>query len=345
MAVLEPSDFFSAPGLEMNPARIAVENAIVRGQRALAVSLDSISLLVRFGVFQAKRPFCAAWADFRTTDGRARITLDSVAFLPTVRAMLLDAPLPDSLPPDLAGAIAELVVDTLPDSAGVSLEGAGLGMPPAAFGSGGNAPWQLGMRVETSDGQLLANGVLYCEESVATALPRALDTASAEAAAPMIEPDAVGRAQLASIQIPLEEFENLHPLDVLVLGAYGLGGKVPIRLFFASGLIFFGSLDGEIITMNTEEKTDGNNQDSAPAQPVPADLEKLPVRIGFELGSVTVTLAELRSLAAGSVVEIPVPLDAPVTLRANGKEIGHGALLRVGDHVAVRILDLGAQKA
>ncbi len=87
------------------------------------------------------------------------------------------------------------------------------------------------------------------------------------------------------------------------------------------------------------------NQDAAPAPAAPADLDKLPVRIGFELGSVTVTLAELRDMAAGSVVEIPAPLDSPVILRANGKEIGHGALLRVGDHMAVRILDLGAQTA
>jgi type III secretion system YscQ/HrcQ family protein len=69
-------------------------------------------------------------------------------------------------------------------------------------------------------------------------------------------------------------------------------------------------------------------------------LDALEVRLTFDLGGRTATLAEIRGLAAGSVLELPENPDARLTIRAGGKAIGTGTLIMVDGRAGVRVESL-----
>lgn len=71
-----------------------------------------------------------------------------------------------------------------------------------------------------------------------------------------------------------------------------------------------------------------------------SDIDDLPVRLVFEVGRLDITLDELRSLGVG----VPVPLDRPassaVQVFANGRRIGAGEMVMIGEQIGVRITQL-----
>jgi type III secretion protein Q len=71
-----------------------------------------------------------------------------------------------------------------------------------------------------------------------------------------------------------------------------------------------------------------------------AGLDALEVRLSFELGGRTATLAELRGMSAGSVLEFPENPDARVAIRAGGKAIGTGSLIMIDGRAGVRVESL-----
>lgn len=77
-------------------------------------------------------------------------------------------------------------------------------------------------------------------------------------------------------------------------------------------------------------------------EPPRAAMDDMEVTLVFELGRRPATLAELRGLAAGHVLEIGRNLSGPVSILANGQRIGEGELVKAGGALAVRILKAGA---
>lgn len=70
------------------------------------------------------------------------------------------------------------------------------------------------------------------------------------------------------------------------------------------------------------------------------DLNDIPVKLLFELGRIELSLAEVRQLAAGAVIPLSRPLEESVDISANGRRIGRGSLVRIGDNLGVRITKL-----
>jgi type III secretion protein Q len=71
-----------------------------------------------------------------------------------------------------------------------------------------------------------------------------------------------------------------------------------------------------------------------------SDLDDVPVRLVFELGRVELSLGELQRLAPGALVPLARPLDEPLDIIANGRRLGRGALVQIGDSLGVRIVSL-----
>ena len=86
--------------------------------------------------------------------------------------------------------------------------------------------------------------------------------------------------------------------------------------------------------------TEDDDQDRPVQAIVESAIDELPVRLVFEVGRKDVSLDELRSLAVGS----PVPLDraasSAVQIFANGRRIGSGEMVMIGDQLGVRITQL-----
>lgn len=68
-----------------------------------------------------------------------------------------------------------------------------------------------------------------------------------------------------------------------------------------------------------------------------AALEQLPIRVVLELGRLDLPLAEIRRLAPGYVLPLPKPSESAVDIVANGRKIGHGSLVKIGDSMGVRV--------
>ncbi len=114
-----------------------------------------------------------------------------------------------------------------------------------------------------------------------------------------------------------------------------------LALSINNTLIASGSLLDGRITIESVEGTPmdhylDNNQNIQPETNQP--LDTLPIRLNFELGSTNRTLAEVKNITAGHVIELNNPLDAPVLITVNGQCIGRGELVKIGDHCGVRVL-------
>ncbi len=96
-----------------------------------------------------------------------------------------------------------------------------------------------------------------------------------------------------------------------------------------------GERDEELFgTLDEEDETKETGQ--APA----ITPEQLPVQLTVEVGRLKMTAAELMKLAPGNLLDLHVAPEQGVDLVLNGKKVGRGELIRMGDLLGVRILSL-----
>ena len=69
-----------------------------------------------------------------------------------------------------------------------------------------------------------------------------------------------------------------------------------------------------------------------------SDLDGVPVVLAFELGRATLPLGEIRQLAPGAIVPLADVRKETVDMIANGKRIGQGEIVRIGDSLGVRVV-------
>ncbi|MBA8879551.1 FliM/FliN family flagellar motor switch protein [Phyllobacterium myrsinacearum] len=70
-------------------------------------------------------------------------------------------------------------------------------------------------------------------------------------------------------------------------------------------------------------------------------IDSLSVRVIFELARTDMSLREIKELAEGSVVPVAAINEGAVSILANGRKIGRGDIVRLGEGLGVRILQLG----
>lgn len=66
----------------------------------------------------------------------------------------------------------------------------------------------------------------------------------------------------------------------------------------------------------------------------------IPLRLTVELGSCTLSVAEILKLGTGSIVELDRPANEPVNLLANNRPIARGEIVAVEENFALRITEL-----
>ena len=69
-------------------------------------------------------------------------------------------------------------------------------------------------------------------------------------------------------------------------------------------------------------------------------LMHVPLRLSVELGTATMSVAEILKLGAGSVVELDRSIDGPVTLLVNDRPIARGEIVAVEENFGLRITEL-----
>ena len=67
---------------------------------------------------------------------------------------------------------------------------------------------------------------------------------------------------------------------------------------------------------------------------------RLPLEVTFEVGQISVSLAQLQRLQPGYVFDLSRPVEgAEVAIAVNGQNIGRGELVAAGDTLGVRVLN------
>lgn len=69
-------------------------------------------------------------------------------------------------------------------------------------------------------------------------------------------------------------------------------------------------------------------------------FDAIPVRLSFDLGDISLTLAELRALQPGQAIRLEHPIASAVRIRANGTLVGEGTLVEIDGHLGVSISQL-----
>jgi flagellar motor switch protein FliN len=69
-------------------------------------------------------------------------------------------------------------------------------------------------------------------------------------------------------------------------------------------------------------------------------LMQVPLRLTVELGSCSMSVAEILKLGSGSIVELDRPANAPVILLVNNRPIARGEIVAVEENFGLRVTEL-----
>ena len=96
----------------------------------------------------------------------------------------------------------------------------------------------------------------------------------------------------------------------------------------------FGNLDDEPVSSRK------SSSEASSTERISISSQELPVQLTVEVGRVRMTAGELLSLTPGNLLDLHVAPEQGVDLVVNGKKVGRGELIRMGDLLGVRILNL-----
>ncbi|MGY3622271.1 type III secretion system cytoplasmic ring protein SctQ [Bradyrhizobium sp. USDA 10063] len=71
--------------------------------------------------------------------------------------------------------------------------------------------------------------------------------------------------------------------------------------------------------------------------PSEADLDNIEITLVFECGRWPIPLGALRNVSEGHVFELGRPVDGPVDILVNGRRIGRGDIIRIGEELGIRL--------
>lgn len=74
-------------------------------------------------------------------------------------------------------------------------------------------------------------------------------------------------------------------------------------------------------------------------------IQAVKVQLAVSIGKSELTIAELFALKEGSIITLDQPTDAPVDIHLDGKLIGRGEIVVVGDNFGIRVTELGGTSA
>ena len=161
--------------------------------------------------------------------------------------------------------------------------------------------------------------------------------------------------ELGATTLPLDDLYSLETGDIVFLDQHVKGQQVIVRV--NENVAFLGETNGtQVSILQGFQTMDEHHQEALPEDELEhheemdeetgaestgdIDLNDLPVNLTFEVGQQKMTLNELQGLGVGFVFELDNPIQQPVSVRANGKLIGHCELVQIENRLGARITHL-----
>ena len=329
-------------------ARLEGLNAFYRRRDAFALEL-------------AGRPatIAAAWPlplDAHSPGYRLDLTIDGVAAAATVAAPLIDAIVSGvepalslaGLAPELAGMLVEFALSrqlaALEQRVPARLAITAVCAESRAFERAD--PSALTCLI-TIDGLGGFRADLRLASSSVTRLTPLFDRGTASVD-PADDLTVTVCARVAAATVSVGEIAGLSPGDVVLVDQHCEPPLMAIAVIGEHLLACLETSDagGRIVTgpvggrgsaweWSMEKVPDKSHDDVAKSS-----LDDLPVKLVFELGRLDLSLREVRKLGPGAIVPLHRPVEESLDVIANGRRIGRGTLVQIGDSLGVRLTRL-----
>jgi type III secretion system YscQ/HrcQ family protein len=179
---------------------------------------------------------------------------------------------------------------------------------------------------------------------------------------------------VAEVGVTIAELEQLTAGDVIVLAGMTAASAAQVQLAISPHTSIIAEVSGHKLTVARAGKSMSNTDGAtgakpaaaarpaapaakpgaapagaaatpAPVEPViaPAAVEDLPLRIVFDLGEVELSIAELKALVPGQVIDLAREPGNAVRVSVNGRRIGAGEIVEIEGRLGVRITELAVR--
>ncbi len=147
--------------------------------------------------------------------------------------------------------------------------------------------------------------------------------------------------------LTLGEWCSLRPGDVVMLDSFAtsedpsgavlnVGDRFGVVVSLSAESVH---LKGPLAPLTFSQASNPSFEENPMSEPPvdPPNLDTLPVRLTCEMGKLEMSLGELRALGEGSVLPMQRRPEQAVDLIVNGRCMGHGRLVMIGDGIGVQI--------
>lgn len=138
----------------------------------------------------------------------------------------------------------------------------------------------------------------------------------------------------------LSELRSLLPGDVVMLERWSdaymrldLQGRIQARCEYQNEMLRLQE-ELKVIPPYVESMMTENDE----ALGIDSTLNDLQLKLVCQVGSLELSLAQLRELGVGSLLQLNAQTPGAVDLMVNGRRVGQGELLKIGDGLGVRLL-------
>jgi type III secretion protein Q len=137
--------------------------------------------------------------------------------------------------------------------------------------------------------------------------------------------------------------------DIILINSKYSKDKKVVYIRAAPDLIFYGRLISEgKITIDkaglSEMEENTVTQKETVTDKLYSRIEEIPIQLVFQIGESCLTFSELGVLQPGYIFGLETDLKKPVTIKANGKAIGKGELVEIGNRIGIRVLQFENHK-
>ncbi len=150
--------------------------------------------------------------------------------------------------------------------------------------------------------------------------------------------------QFGSTGMTMGQISELDIHDIIVTNKLAEeAGQGVIYLRACNRWLWHGKYTNSHIQINTAMEAHMDTENTPPQAAQAGDdsrIEDLSVELLFEVGKKILTVKQLKALKPGYTFEIEQPLSRAVNLIVNNRKIGTGEIMRVGENLGIRILEL-----
>jgi type III secretion system YscQ/HrcQ family protein len=180
---------------------------------------------------------------------------------------------------------------------------------------------------------------------------------------------------VAEVGVSVAELEQLATGDVIVLPGLTAANAAHVQLAISPHTAIIAEVEGDKLTVARAGKSMSNTDAATGAKPAPAAkpaasaakpgaapagtaaaaaappepvvpaaaIEELPLRIVFDLGEIELSLAEVKALVPGQVIDLAREPGHAVRVSVNGRRIGAGEIVEIEGRLGVRITELAVR--